>query len=138
MASLGDCPDEIIRHVLLYVPPEDALLSIQLVSRRFFWLGNEPLLWKHHCRRSFTYWHPDHEFQWKLAERATSIKWKRLWVARKKTNIKVARLLDGVIETKVGQLKRIQQICHMGYDAKDYLLEQCHCDPSAEDFLARR
>ncbi|KAK1830543.1 hypothetical protein QBC39DRAFT_353834 [Podospora conica] len=138
MASLGECPDEIIRHVLLYVSPEDALLRIQLVSHRFFWLANEPLLWKHHCRRSFTYWHPDHRFQWKLAEQAPSIKWKKLWVTRKKSNIKVARLLDGVIETKVGQLKRIQQICHLGYDAKDYLLEQCHCDPSAEDFLARR
>jgi len=138
MTSLGDCPDEIIRHILLYMPPEDALLSIQLISHRLYWLANEPLLWKHYCRRSFAYWHPDHQFPWKLAQRAPSVKWKKLWIARKKSNKRVGRLLDDVIETKVGQLRRLQQICQFGYDAKDYLLEQCHCDPLVEDFLARR
>jgi F-box protein 21 len=46
--------------------------------------------------------------------------------------------LDGVIATKLGQLKRMQGICEMGYDVKDYLLEQCHVDDDAEDVLARR
>ncbi|GAB1317248.1 F-box domain-containing protein [Madurella fahalii] len=138
MPSLEEFPDEIIRHILLYLPPEDNLENFQLLSRRLHHLANESLLWRWHCRLSFKYWHPDHRLQEKLAARASSVDWKGLWLTRKRSNSKVARLLDGVLSTKVGQLRRLQQICQMGYDAKDYLLDQCHVDESAEDVLARR
>ncbi|KAL2024768.1 hypothetical protein VTK56DRAFT_5589 [Thermocarpiscus australiensis] len=137
-SSLEDFPDEIIRHILFFLPPEDNLESFQLLSRRFHHLANESLLWRWHCQSSFRYWHPDHKFHEKLTARASSVDWRGLWIKRKRNNIKVARLLDGVLSTKVGQLKRLQQICELGYDAKDYLLEQCHVDDSAEDVLARR
>lgn len=138
MPSLEEFPDEIIRHILLYLPPEDTLRSFQLLSRRLHYLANESLLWRWYCRISFKYWHPGHRFQEKLAVRASSVDWKRMWLARKRSNNEVARLLDGVLSTKVGQLRRLQQICQMGYDVKDYLLDQCHIDDSAEDALARR
>jgi F-box protein 21 len=138
MASLDAFPDEIIRHILTFVSPEDALGSIQLLSRRFHALGNESLLWKYYCQTSFAYWHPRHGFREKLTARASSVDWKKLWLTRKRGITIVARLLDGVLTTKVGQLKRLQQICEQGYDAKDYLLEQCHCPDSADDVLARR
>jgi len=138
MASLDAFADEIIRHILTFVSPEDALGSIQLLSHRFHALSNEPLLWKYYCQNSFVYWHPDHGFHEKLTARASSVEWKKLWLERKRGNADVARLLNGILTTKVGQLKKLQKICQLGYDAKDYLLEQCHCHGSAEDVLARR
>jgi F-box protein 21 len=138
MPSLDIFPDEIIRHILVFVSPEDNLGSVQLISSRLHYLANEPLLWKHYCQTSFRYWHPDHGFEERLAARASSVEWKKLWIARKRGNIKIGRLLDGILSTKVGQLKKLQQICLLGYDAKDFLLEQCHIDESAEDVLARR
>ncbi|KAL2258361.1 hypothetical protein VTK26DRAFT_8362 [Humicola hyalothermophila] len=137
-SSLEDIPDEIIRHILIYLPPQDALINFQLLSRRFHHLANEALLWRWHCQQSFRYWNPDHRFQEKLTALASSVDWRGLWIKRKRNNNRVARLLDGVLSTKVGYLKRLQQICELGNDAKDYLLEQCHVDESAADFLARR
>lgn len=138
MPSLDDFPDEIIRHVLWFVSPEDNLGVIQALSRRFYHLGNEALLWRHYCRISFTYWNPDHDIEKKFAAIPSSVAWKSLWITRKRSTTKVSRLLDGILSTKVGQLRKLQQICLLGYDAKDYLLEQCHVDESAEDVLARR
>lgn len=137
-SSLEDVPDEIIRHILLYLPPEHTLASFQLVSRRYHHLANEPLLWRWHCQHSFRYWNLEHQFQERLTALASSVDWRGLWTMRKRGNSKAARLLDGIILTKVGQLKRMQGICELGYDVKDYLLEQCHADESAEDVLARR
>ncbi|KAK4156816.1 hypothetical protein C8A00DRAFT_30251 [Chaetomidium leptoderma] len=136
--SLEDIPDEIVRHILLFLPPQDTLANFQLISRRYYHLANEPLLWRWHCRSSFRYWHPEHKLQEKLAALASSVDWRRLWVTRKRRNDKAARLLDRIISTKLGQLRNMQGICELGYDVKDYLLEQCHVDDSAEDVLARR
>lgn len=137
-SSLEDIPDEIVRHILLYLPPEDTLENFQLLSRRYRHLATEPLLWRWHCRHSFRHWRPEHKLHEKLRARASSVDWRGLWITRKRNNNRVARLLAGVIATKVGQLKRLKQICELGYDAKDYLLEQCRVDDSAEDVLARR
>lgn len=137
-SSLDDVPDEIIRQILLYLPPEDTLESFQHLSRRFHHLAREPLLWKWHCHCSFRYWNREHNLQEKLTALASSVDWRGLWITKKKKNSRIARLLEGVVETKVGQLKRLQEICLLGNDAKDYLLEQCRVDESAEDVLARR
>jgi F-box protein 21 len=137
-SSLEDIPDEIVRHILLYLSPEDTLENFQLVSRRYHHLATEALLWRFHCQSSFRWWNPEHNLQEKLAALASSVDWRGLWITRKKTNIKAARLLDGVISTKLGQLRRLKGICELGYDVKDYLLEQCHVDESTEDVLARR
>lgn len=137
-SSLCDIPDEIVRHILWYLPPEDTLLSFQLLSRRYHHIANEPLLWRWYCQKSFRYWHPRHRFHEKLAALASSVDWKGLWITRKQINKRIAQLLNEVLRTKVGQMRNLGQICEMGYDAKDYLLEQCHCDENAEDVLARR
>ena len=135
-SSLEDIPDEIIRHILLYLPPEDTLSVFQLLSRRYYHLANEALLWRWHCRRSFRFWNPEHRLSEKLTVLASSVDWRGLWITRKRRNLKAARLLGGIIATKLGQLRRMQGICEMGYDVKDYLLEQCQAD--TEDVLARR
>lgn len=138
MSSLNCLPDEIIHHILTYVSPEDNLSSVQLVSRRLNHVANETLLWRYHCQTSFSFWHPDHRFQDKLASTPSHVEWKKLWIERTRNNATAARLLDDALATKVGRYGRIQQICLLGYDVKDFLLEQCRVDESAEDVLARR
>jgi F-box protein 21 len=137
-SSLDDFPDEIIRHILLYIPPEDTLCHFQLLSQRCHHLANEPLLWRWHCKNSFRYWNPEHKLEEKLRALASSVDWRGLWITRKRRNNRAARLLDGVISTKVGQIRRMEGICELGFDVKDYLLEQCRVGESAEDVLARR
>ncbi len=131
-------PEDVIRVILCFVSPEDNLATVQLLSRRFFHLANEPLLWRHYCCISWKYWHPDHKFDKKLALRASSVDWKALWILRRKTQAEVAELFDDILATTSGRLRRFKQICLNGYDAKDFLLEQSHADDLVEDVLARR
>ncbi|KAJ4255016.1 hypothetical protein NW762_009820 [Fusarium torreyae] len=131
-------PDEIIQHLLYYIPPEDNLSSFQFLSRRLRLLANEPLLWKYHCRSNFGFWHPEHNFHRRLRGRASGTPWKELFIVRKSRNMQLEHLLDEILATKVGRLKRFEKVCKLGYDAKDFLLEQCNADEAAEDVLARR
>lgn len=136
--SLDELPDEIIQHLLHYVPPEDTLASFQLASRRFARLSNEPLIWKYHCANTFRYWHTDHNFRAKVRLPAARVDWKRLFTLRWSRQTYVSGLFDEVLATKVRRHKRFAQIGELGYDAKDFLLKQCHADDSVEDVLARR
>ena len=135
---LDQVPDEIIHHLLYYISPEDTLHNFQFLSHRLNRLANESLLWRYHCQKTFRFWNQEHEFQRKLRERASGVDWKGLYILRASRNQHISHLLDDVLATKVGRLKRVEQICQLGYDAKDFLLEQCHADESAEDVLARR
>ncbi|KHO01072.1 F-box protein [Metarhizium album ARSEF 1941] len=135
--SLDQVPDEIIQHLLHYVPPQATLQSFQLLCRRFHRLANEGLLWRFHCRSTFRYWHPDHGFGPKLHAAVASVDWKHLFLLRTRRNQTVSRLFDAILQTKVGRLKKIEDICRLGYDAKDFLLVQCHARDAAPDVLAR-
>ncbi|KAK5653532.1 hypothetical protein OQA88_8791 [Cercophora sp. LCS_1] len=137
-ASLVNFPDEIIRHILEFVSPEDNLRSIQLVSRQLHHVANDALLWKYYCSHSFLYWDPKHQFHRKLLQRASSVKWKDLWLTRERHNGRIADWFEGILQTKVGQLTRLRSICLLGYDSKDYLLDQYQCADDADDVLARR
>lgn len=135
---LDQVPYEIIQHLLYYVSPEDNLASFQLLSHRLYRLANEPLLWKYHCRSSFRFWNPEHGFQRRLKQRASEADWKCLFIQRNTRNVQISHLLDEILATKAGRLMKFEQICRLGYDAKDFLLDQCHAEESAEDVLARR
>lgn len=138
MASLNEIPAELVRHVFLYVSPEDNLRAIQTLSHRLHKIANDTLLWRHYCRISYKYWAPEHDLARKLASPASDVDWKRLWLRRRHDNDQVAHLLDQILSTKVGRLWKFGQICRLGYDAKDYLLDQCHAGDDVEDVLARR
>ncbi|KAF4335001.1 hypothetical protein FBEOM_11155 [Fusarium beomiforme] len=131
-------PDEIIQHLLYYIPPEDNLSNFQLVSRRLQHLADEPLLWKYHCQNNFRFWHPQHSLHRRLKGRASDTPWKKLFILRKSRNEQLKHLLNEILTTKVGRLKRYEKVCQLGYDAKDFLLEQCKADETSEDVLARR
>lgn len=136
--SLNDLPDEIIQHLLYFVGPDDTLRSLQLVSRRFRRLADEPLLWRYHCRTAFRYWHECHQLPQKLRQPANDVDWKDLFILRRSQNSSIASDLNAIVKTKIKRFKRYGHIGQYGYDAKDYLLEQTRVDSGSEDGLARR
>ncbi|KAL6356888.1 hypothetical protein LRP88_10501 [Fusarium phalaenopsidis] len=136
--SFSQVPDEIIQHLLYYISPEDTLASFQLISHRLRRLANEPLLWRYHCQSNFKFWHPEHRFHQRLRDRAPATPWKKLFIIRKCRNAQINRLLDEILATKVGRLRRFEKVCRLGYDAKDFLLEQCDAGDAIDDHLARR
>lgn len=138
MPALEGIPDEILQHIVSYVSPHDNLARVQLISRRLNRLANEPLLWRRHCQRTFAYWNPSHDFPAKLAGKVSDVDWKALFLLRKARDAQISALFDGILATQLGRARRFEQICLLGYDAKDFLLEQCRTIESADDVLARR
>lgn len=138
MATIDDVPVEIIRQIIQHVPPEEACHSLPLVSKRLKRVAFEPLLWKFFCQTSYRFWNSEHRLSDKLEARASKTPWRDLWRRRKYRNDLIARLLDGIISTKVNRFAKLGRICQFRYDAKDFLLEQVDVPDSAEDFLARR
>lgn len=138
MPTLDQIPDEIIHHILSFVSPEDNLRNVQLLSRRLQLLANEPILWRQHCQTSFQYWNPAHDFSAKLRGRVSDVNWKSLYLLRKARNAQVSNLFDAILATKLGRARRFEQICRLGYDAKEFLVEQSRTIDTADDVLARR
>ncbi|OTA65836.1 hypothetical protein K449DRAFT_391788 [Hypoxylon sp. EC38] len=138
MASIDDLPDEIVHQILLYVSPEETLTKVSLLSKRFNRVAQEPLLWKFYCEHNFKYWESNHHFKERLKRNLRETDWRRLYLQRLGRNARIARLVDGIVASRVSRLEKIEQICQYGYDAKDYLLSQCRVPDSVEDVLARR
>ncbi|TDZ29433.1 hypothetical protein CTRI78_v011955 [Colletotrichum trifolii] len=138
MASLNQFPDEIILQILHYVPPDDILVSLQLSSRRLHRLANEPILWRQACAHSFDFWHPYHRFSKNVCRPLLETSWKTLFIIRRRRNIRAAALFEGILATKYGRVEKFEELCLLGYDAKDFLLSQARTPDAAQDVLARR
>ncbi|KAK1978381.1 F-box domain-containing protein [Colletotrichum cereale] len=138
MLSLEQIPEEIIHQILHYISPEDNLLAVHPLSRRLSQTAQEPLLWRYYSLNAFRFWEPDHNLSEKLEEPASSVPWKRLFLFRKRRNAKVANLFNGILATKHGRVKKFEEICILGDDAKDFLLIQTQTPDTADDVLARR
>ncbi|KAG5984883.1 hypothetical protein E4U55_002811 [Claviceps digitariae] len=136
--SLEQVPDEIIQQLLYYVSPEDNLRCFQLLAHRFYRLAGQGLLWRYHCCTRFRYWSPRHGFHEKRRQSVTSVDWRHLFLLRERGNRLISELFDAVLASRVGRLKRMERICRLGYDAKDFLLDQCRTHESASDVLSRR
>ncbi|KAG6059162.1 hypothetical protein E4U17_006817 [Claviceps sp. LM77 group G4] len=136
--SLEQIPDEIVQQLLYHVSPEDNLRCFQLLAHRYHRLGCQSLLWRDHCCTRFRYWSSEHEIQEKLRQTVATVEWKELYILRKSRNSLVSKLLDAVLASQVGRLQNMERICRLGYDAKDFLLEQCQSHESVSDVLARR
>ncbi|KAI1763695.1 hypothetical protein GGR53DRAFT_357936 [Hypoxylon sp. FL1150] len=138
MASIDSLPDELVHHILLYVSPEETLSKVALLSKRLNRVAQEPLLWRSYCETNFKYWDSRHRFRERLGSNVRDTDWKSLFLVRLAHNACIARLVDGIISSRVCRLQKMEQICQYGYDAKDYLLSQCRVPDSTEDVLARR
>lgn len=64
--------------------------------------------------------------------------WKDLFLLRRGQNARISRLFEEILVSKVRRWRKVEEICDLGYDAKDFILAQCHVDDSAEDVLSRR
>jgi F-box protein 21 len=131
-------PDEILHQILLYVSPEDTLINLQRTSIRFSRLGNEPLLWRHHCRTSFRYWDSKHRIRQKFAGNAGDVDWKKIYIYRRDVDLKTTSALDGILSGQSRRIEGFERISQFGYDAKDTLLRHCGTGDAVEDVLSRR
>ncbi|KAI0150572.1 hypothetical protein GGR57DRAFT_186112 [Xylariaceae sp. FL1272] len=138
MSSFDSMPDELIQQILHYLSPEACLTTVAYISRRFYAIAQEPLLWRYYCQVSFRYWQAEHRFHDKLNGALRDVNWKNLYLLRLKRNAQIATLIDDIVASRVSRLCKTERICAFGYDAKDYLLTQCRVDDSADDVLARR
>ncbi|KAI9738327.1 MAG: hypothetical protein M1834_008825 [Cirrosporium novae-zelandiae] len=129
MATLASLPDEIIQHILEYLPPL-SVPSVQRASRRFKGVANEPLLWRHFYRTHFVY----RDRNCEVLTRA----WKQKYVYRYQLEQEVEWLLDSIIASQLGRVEKFQRIVEFGIDAKDTLLRNINAGDDEEDVLARR
>ena len=135
--SLDDLPEEILYSILCYCHPT-SLAALEHTARRFRNVTNEPLLWRFHCQAHFTYWDNKHNLQEKLACPATSVNWKALYISRHLIDGATSHLLDRIIASQTGRIKKFQTIIDFGYDIKDTLLRHCSVGLGTDDYLARR
>jgi F-box protein 21 len=137
-SSLVGLPDEILQHILYFIPPDDALLRCQLVSKRLYLLTSQSLLWRYHCRFEFSYWDARHRIRQKFFGEVGDVDWKSLYIYRRKVEQTVTKVLDSIIESQTGRIAKYKGISVHGYDAKDALIRHCNTQDSVEDVLARR
>ena len=136
--SLNALPHEVLRQILFYTSSHDTLVNIQPLSKRFNELGNEPLLWRYHCRVDFKYWDSKHRIKQKLLGNVGDVDWKALYTHRKSIESKTTEILNGILEGQRNRIGKFDAISKFGYDAKDTLLKHCDAGDEAEDILARR
>lgn len=129
-------PDEILQQILYYSSPYDTLSNIQLFSKRFNRLANEPLLWRYHCCANFKYWDAKHSFHQKLASIVGNVNWKGLYIHRKNVDSRTTKALNRLLQSRAHRIVNFEEIGSFGYDAKDTLLR--HCRIRGNDYLARK
>lgn len=134
--TLAHLPQEILHHILIYLPPI-AVLSFQRVCHAFNDICG-PLLWRTICLSHFQYWSSTRELQHKLALPVDQIQWKRIFAERYRINQDVNHTLDSILGTQVGRIEKTGSIVQHGYDAKDVLLENLHVGKDAPDVLSRK
>ena len=136
--TLAELPNEVLRNIIFHLEPSDSLNSVQLVSRQFYTLSQEPLLWRYHCKTQFKYWDEKHDIRRRFNAEAEETEWRALYLDRKNTDERTTSLLDSILSQQTKRITQANMIAEFGYDAKDTLLRHRNCDPNAPDVLARR
>ncbi|KAK2812141.1 hypothetical protein FQN50_001498 [Emmonsiellopsis sp. PD_5] len=136
-ASLSGLPDEVLHAILCY-SPASSIVALEQASRRFKNATNTPLLWRLQCQKDFTIWDPRHDITHKLASPVSCVRWKDLYATRRRIDIATAEILDSILTSQTGRIKKIYEIIGFGYDAKNTLLRHAQAGPELDDHLARR
>lgn len=136
--SFHNLPDEVLRNLLFYLDPADTLERFQFIDHRAARLVRDPLLWRYHCFHGFKLWDSSHEIAARTQRPVSEFDWKRLFIQRTAQNAYVAQLFEEILVTRLDRWAKIEEICDLGYDAKEFLIEQCNAPESSEDALARR
>ncbi|KAK7509008.1 Hemimethylated DNA-binding protein YccV like-domain-containing protein [Phyllosticta citriasiana] len=136
-ASLLMLPDEILTNILFYLDP-DGLNAVQPTNRRLQSVAAQEILWRHNCRVHFHHWNPKHDYTALLQRPVAQVRWRQLFVQRKRIEVKARRLVDELVATHKQRGAHIEWLAAQGYDVKDELLRQKSVDEEQEDVLARR
>ena len=138
LASRGifSLPDEILLLILTQIPPS-SVLSLSVVSRRFYYVTLSPKLWRHYCQTTFTHWDKRHEFDSKTDDRTFS-GWKALFAARHASSAVTLRAFNSMLDSDTNRFDHIHTILSVGYDAKDVLLNAYENARGEDRHLAQR
>ena len=137
-AYLTALPTEILEAIFLQLDPRSLLALSQTSSFIKRITSDAPILWRHFCRTTFKSWAPHHNIATKFAGPLSDVDWRKLFIERIKIEKRTLVLLNNVLETQQGRIRRINEIADFGYDAKETLLREIDCPDDAEDVLARR
>lgn len=139
MANLDRIPDELVVTILYLLPTADIADSVQLLSRRFYYLSQEPKLWLARCRSDYKHWATPFRKRLARAGPANHGPWKQMWMNRRRCDASTAWHFEHVLTSKVNRVRHLEAICQRGLNAKDFLLEQYSlADGATDDVLARR
>ncbi|CAK7262887.1 hypothetical protein SEPCBS57363_000274 [Sporothrix epigloea] len=139
MANFDRIPDELVVAILYLLPSSDIADSVQLLSRRFYYLSQEPKLWLARCRSDYKHWSAPFCRRLARAGPANHGPWKQMWINRRRCDASTAWHFEHVLSSKVKRVRHLEAICRRGLNAKDFLLEQYSlADNATDDVLARR
>lgn len=135
--TIVDLPTEILEAIILYLDPP----SLICFSRANKFIKNltadAPIIWRNLCRTQFKSWDWRHDIETKFAGPLSDVDWRSLYIQRVKTGDHTRKLLDGIINSQLGRIERINEIARYGTDVKDILLEEKACPKDRDDILAR-
>jgi F-box protein 21 len=137
VSSLGNLPEEVLHSILCCCDPVSSA-ALGQTARRLRSVSNESLLWRFYCLKYFQYWDHSHDLQENLHRPAALVNWKALYISRHRVDRATTRLLDSILSSQTGRLKKVRMIIHFGYDIKDTLLHHAAAGSEVDDYLARR
>ncbi|KAF2086274.1 YccV-like-domain-containing protein [Saccharata proteae CBS 121410] len=133
-ASLLSLPDELLSSILLHLDPE-TLSVVQLVSKRIYFLTQEPLLWRFQCKSQYGFWNP--KYRLAFQQPIESVDWKAAFVDRRQKDEFASRQLEGIIASRRERYRRIESIAELGFDVCDLFARRKHERYATGDNLAR-
>lgn len=137
VSFLGNLPQEVLHSILCYCDPVSSA-ALGQTARRLRSVSNESLLWRFYCLKYFQYWDHSHDLPGKLHCPAALVNWKALYISRHHVDRATTRLLDSILASQTGRLKKVRMIIRLGYDIKDTLLHHASAGSEVDDYLARR
>lgn len=136
--SFTALPTEILEAIFFHLDPR-SLVSASLTCKSVKKVAaDSPVIWRHLCVSHFSHWASRHDIAAKLTGPLSDVDWRSLFIYRVNVERETRRLLDRVLETRLGRIKHINEIAEIGLDAKETLLRELQCPDDAEDVLARR
>jgi F-box protein 21 len=128
LATIASLPDELIIRILEHTvdSPLD-LFAFSLTCRKFHRITQDESIWRAVCR------------QWTVWLQGDGLSWREQFLRRCGMDRAIDDAMDAIInKPQLGRIARIEELCRLGYEARDALLKHIAVADNAEDCLARR
>lgn len=86
----------------------------------------------------FQHWDPRHNIRELASKPVSDIDWRVLYISRYDVDIRTQKAINGIIESQVGRIGRVEAIIPFGDDTREVLLRNINASESEPDVLARR